>query len=117
MSRLKDNVPELELCKKIPEGYFEDSALVWAMDEDGLEFVIERDVAVPILDVIANAPTQEEILFELAQMEICPTIGALLTVKGDVIYTIQANGMVVQGKDSAATTALKMWLKQKDIEA
>lgn len=116
MSRLKDNVPELELCKKIPEGYFEDSALVWAMDEDGMEFVIERDVAAPILDVIANAPTLEEILFELAQMEICPTIGALLTVKGDAIYTIDADWEQVQGVNSAATAALKMWFIQKGAE-
>ena len=32
MSELKDIVPPLELCKRIPAGAFEDSVLVWVFD-------------------------------------------------------------------------------------
>lgn len=32
MSELKDIVPPLELCKRIPAGEFEDSVLVWVFD-------------------------------------------------------------------------------------
>lgn len=115
MSRLKDNVPELELCKKIPEGHFEDSALVHTANGVYPRTII-TDGGVEHFYCGVPAPTLEEILFELAQMEICPTIGALLTVKGDAIYTIDADGVLVQGVNSAATTALKMWLKQKGVE-
>ena len=31
MSKLEDIVPPLELCKRIPAGAFEDSALVWTV--------------------------------------------------------------------------------------
>ena len=65
--RIEDLVPPLELCEKIPQGDFEDSALVWSMDEDGIEFVIERDVAAQIIDVISPAPTLEEIMHKLCQ--------------------------------------------------
>ena len=33
MSNLKSIVPPLELCKQIPTGEFEDSALVWVYDD------------------------------------------------------------------------------------
>ncbi len=33
MSKLESIVPPLELCKHIPEGEFEDSALVWVYDD------------------------------------------------------------------------------------
>ena len=33
MSNLESIVPPLELCKQIPEGEFEDSALVWVYDD------------------------------------------------------------------------------------
>lgn len=33
MSNLKSIVPPLELCKRIPAGEFEDSALVWKKSE------------------------------------------------------------------------------------
>ena len=33
MSKLESIVPPLELCKQIPAGEFEDSALVWLKNE------------------------------------------------------------------------------------
>ena len=33
MSNLKSIVPPVELCKQIPAGEFEDSALVWVYDD------------------------------------------------------------------------------------
>lgn len=32
MSKLEELVPPLELCKKIPEGHFEDSGLMWELE-------------------------------------------------------------------------------------
>lgn len=68
MSSLQDLVPPLELCKQIPEGEFEDSALVWnttVCDEDDGEIVgiHERDNCDGWMrENQIPAPTLEEIL-------------------------------------------------------
>ena len=43
MSELKDLVPPLEDCQRIPDGAFADSALVWAYTGNGYE-VTSREV-------------------------------------------------------------------------
>ena len=46
MSELKDIVPPLELCKRIPAGAFEDSALVWECYERffrGIDIIGQSD--------------------------------------------------------------------------
>lgn len=66
MSKLEELVPPWELCKLIPEGEFEDSALIW----------INGNVIVRVADIpntfppsmrknIFPAPTLEEIMKEL----------------------------------------------------
>lgn len=43
MSNLESIVPPLELCKQIPEGCFEDSALVWTFDDRLMPRIIMID--------------------------------------------------------------------------
>lgn len=80
MSTLEHLVPAIDLCKKIPEGCFEDSALVWYFREFLSEWVIlsrhvldfgEEDLT----DRVFPAPTLEEILLALEEMGFyCPSI-------------------------------------------
>lgn len=67
MSKLKELVPPLELCKQIPDGAFDDSALVWLQQYEGnkrhpaLWAVVERESTVEG-EEIYPAPTLKEIL-------------------------------------------------------
>lgn len=67
MSNLESIVPTLELCKQIPEGCFEDSALVFAtIWADRTPFVVSREEAEENgMDIIYPAPTLAEIMQEL----------------------------------------------------
>ena len=119
MSELEDIVPPLDLCMRICGSTFDNSALVWAMIPAKRVFwaVCERkEVEDEEERCLIPAPTLEEIFFELAKMEVCPQLSAIITVKGDVIYTISANGITVQEKDSAATAALKLWLELEEAD-
>ena len=66
MSKLENLVPPLELCKRIPEGSFEDSALVWGNPKGWYPClfpdVVSRDCCDDPSKVIAPAPTLAEIL-------------------------------------------------------
>ena len=59
MSKLEDLVPDLELCKQIPDRAFAYSVLVWNNDDKGW-FVCERGLADTDIDV--PAPTLAEIM-------------------------------------------------------
>lgn len=72
MSNLQDLVPPLELCKQIPEGKFEDSALIWVENCIGKMVVSPRDFPGKLNgeNVIFHyrgipAPTLQEIMDEL----------------------------------------------------
>ena len=63
MSKLEDIVPPLELCRRIPAGRFEESALAWGRDvNEGEFFVYPRE---DIIDIVSPAPTLAEILAKL----------------------------------------------------
>jgi hypothetical protein len=67
MSNLKDLVPDLELCKKIPAGEFEDSAFVWVVNGDYQpKFQIVDKRKYPFIPedgaTLYPAPTTDEIL-------------------------------------------------------
>lgn len=101
MSNLKNIVPPLELCKLIPAGEFEDSALVWVEDEDGIELVMPREVAQYEHDEMMPAPTIDEILEGIGGIETWDTM------------TITR---ITNGKQSLTTNTLKRWFKVKGIE-
>ena len=63
MSELKDLVPPLELCKKIPAGEFQDSALVWMESAlHGMKVFFRSKVVQDVLAEKFPAPTTDEIL-------------------------------------------------------
>ena len=114
MSTLENIVPPLELCKKIPEGKFADSALVWwgacvypRLYPDGVRYdtLWHKQGTTP-------APTLQEILDALARMELCPRLGAILPVTGNVVYSICADwNLMCKHGNNAAEAALKLWLE------
>lgn len=70
--RIEDIVPPLELCKKIPEGAFEDSALVWNLEVAATRHhgewweVVYRESTCED-EEFYPAPTLAEIMHELCQ--------------------------------------------------
>ena len=121
MSKLESIVPPLELCKRIPAGEFEDSALVWVYDdvvgflcrtsgceqihkkEWQLEHNHPRKIAIRRKSghEIYPAPTLEEILKSIKKVETWDTM------------TI---ARITNGKQNLTTNTLKRWFKVKGIE-
>lgn len=130
--KLKDLVPPLELCKMIPDGEFEDSAL---MCEATLGMASRRvlDIRIiprqkitnnPYVDrklgreyYIYPAPTLEEILQELVNLSayrinVCKSWGEWHIDCCDNERLIEKDSV-----KNITTAALKLWLKLKGIEA
>ena len=121
MSKLERIVPPLELCKQIPAGEFEDSALVWVYDdvvgflcrtsgceqihkkEWQLEHNHPRKIAIRRKSghEIYPAPTLEEVLEAIGAVENWDT--------ATITRPIGVNARIVD-------TALKRWFKLKGIE-
>nr|DAM90923.1 MAG TPA: hypothetical protein [Caudoviricetes sp.] len=120
MSNLENLVPPLELCKRIPAGEFEDSALVWVYD-DVVEFLCRtsgceqihkkewqldhnhpRKIAIrrKYGQEIYPAPTLEEILEEIGKIE---------------TWDKMTIARITNGKQSLTTNALKRWFEVKGI--
>lgn len=88
--KLEELVPPLELCKLIPEGEFEDSALMWVEDvHPTLTPFVEPRRYILLEDEEIPAPTLEEIMEKLPS---CVSA------------------------DSAVDGAMKLWLKTKGID-
>lgn len=112
---LEDIVPPMELCKQIPTGKFDDSALVWRGKnqtwwDKGLYprecgHCSEFDSG----EIIAPAPTLQEIIDDLTKEELCPGLEALRKANGELVYSVYASDKMKQG--SAAEAALKLWLE------
>ena len=68
MSNLESIVPPLDLCKKIPAGEFEDSALVWYRFWREYNVRPREQWIWPEEDRPVPAPTLEEILDALADL-------------------------------------------------
>lgn len=102
MSKLENIVPSLELCKKIPDGEFEDTALVWI---DGNTrnpedvFVEPRRYAIE--GTYRPAPTLEEILDAINDIQ-----------KWDTATFTRAAG----DKTKLTDFTMKRWFDLKEIE-
>lgn len=77
MSNLESIVPPLELCKRIPAGEFEDSALVWEKTEKYFQATEIIDYEYKVVTRAESsggfpAPTQEEIRRKLLNLSIVP---------------------------------------------
>lgn len=137
MSKLENIVPSLELCKKIPAGEFEDSALVWVYDDlvgflcrtSGCEQIHKKEWRLE-----HNHPRKIAIRRKCGQ-EIYPaptleeTITSLLTygwlVKTDSrpgldtfveLYSRTNNRGYAEHAKIACEAALRLWFKVKEIE-
>lgn len=109
MSKLEMLVPPPELCKQIPEGQFKDSALVWTQGVDGM-FIDFRDARPEDEEGNFPAPTLEEIMDELARLELCPGIDLIVNIKGEVCGSINAARRGVSFCGGSVTTALQLYL-------
>ena len=100
MSRLENLVPPLEMCKQIPAGEFEDTALVWCRVR-GKDVVCAREHWVGVFGMSpVPAPTLEEVLEEIGEVENWDT--------ATITRPIGANMRIVD-------TALKRWFEVKGI--
>lgn len=116
VNKLKNIVPPVELCKQIPEGEFEDSALVWVYDMDGLEMVMPREVVQFEGTKMIAAPTLEEILNALYKqdryenkLKICPVFPG-----GE--WSIGYSYQKVEKDFDLTAAALRLWFEVKGIE-
>ena len=121
MSNLKNLVPPLELCKRIPEGEFEDSALVWVYDDvvgflcrtSGCEQIHKKE-----WQLEHNHPRKIAIRRKCGQ-EIypAPTLAEILESIGEVeTWDTMTMTRITNGKQNLTTNALKRWLEVKGIE-
>lgn len=118
MSNLESIVPPVELCKLIQEGEFEDSALVWVDDQDGIETVLPRDVAqFKLFDVyhMVPAPTLEEIITSLLTYGWLVKIDCRIQLDTCIEFYSKKQRQTEFG-NTASETALRLWLNVKGIE-
>ena len=113
MSNLEDLVPPLELCRKIPHGMFEDSALLWYRATISGDYICLPRLYknVDAARTAAPAPTLAEILDAITEMELCPQLHSIFTIKGKIIYSVSCGGCCFEQGENPATAALKLWLE------
>lgn len=109
---LKDLVPSLELCKKIPHPHFWNSALCWRTFNKGRKdeytIVFPTGTLDPHDDDIP-APTMQEIMAE------SKWIRATFKKNVFLMEVRHTQGGFVGGYNGA-DLALQLWLKQKGVE-
>ena len=128
MSNLESIVPPVELCKLIPAGEFEDTALVWDIhgkfDKWHVEKRVKRSVrfgdygvtSPPHADI--PAPTLEEIINELPD----EYNDGRLDIGTDYLEYITYDEFLVDDayfcseQDGFAAAAIRLWFKVKGIE-
>lgn len=121
-NKLEDLVPPLELCKKIPAGEFEDSALEWFKDCFFGEWHVEKRGFADAFTgngELYPAPTLQEILRATSPGGYT---GVFCSHEGDGDWSIgdcERDLYVKNGYEgeNPETLALRWWFKQKGIEA
>ena len=117
----EDLVPPLELCKLIPAGEFEETALAWFSNYHFGGFHIEkRDLAAALTDngEICPAPTLQEIMEELHKHQEDVFLKWSENAYHEWLvnaYSHNKDDFQAHDKNSA-TAALKVWLKLKGIK-
>lgn len=105
MNNLKSIVPPLELCKLIPEGEFEDSALVWVFKGNEEECAPRTMFnAIPNSWKVYPAPTLEEILDDFF-------FNGAVFCRGGIRIGEQFYEYPIEAEE-----ALLLWFKVKGIE-
>ena len=121
MSNLKSIVPPLELCKQIPEGEFEDSALVWVYDDvagflcrtSGCEQIHKKE-----WQLDHNHPRKIAIRRKSGhEIYPAPTLAEILESIGEVeTWDTMTMTRITNGKQNLTTNALKRWFKVKGVK-
>ena len=121
MSNLKNLVPLLELCKRIPAGEFEDSALVWVYDDvvgflcrtSGCEQIHKKE-----WQLEHNHPRKIAIRRKSGhEIYPAPTLAEILASIGEVAtWDTMTMTRITNGKQNLTTNALKRWFKVKGAE-
>lgn len=116
--QLKELVPPLELCKKIPAGEFEDSCYVMIGSDSIVQRVDIRTVSGSRQSGIYPAPTLQEILEELHKQQEDVFLKWSETAYNEwLVNAYTHNKEDYQAHDkSPATAALQVWLKMKGNE-
>lgn len=118
MSNLESIVPPVELCKQIPEGEFEDSALVWVdgnTQNQNSVFVEPRRYAID--GTHRPAPTLEETITTLLTYGWLVKIDCRIQLDTFVeLYSRTSNMRYAEYGPSACDAALRLWFKVKGIE-
>ena len=121
MSKLENIVPSLELCKQIPAGEFEDSALVWETYYSKYSIkpvVIDRKTfgytPYKFVENVYPAPTLAEILDALKDITEKPSIYYGKLTKTWVCDSMEYLTPIKDKK--AVNAALRLWFKVKGIE-
>ena len=121
MSNLESIVPPVAMCKRIPAGEFEDSALVWEKSEKYFQAteIIDYEYKVVARDESKGgfpAPTLEEILNALYKqdryenkLKICPVFPG-----GE--WSIGYSYQKVEKDFDLTAAALRLWFEVKGIE-
>lgn len=112
MSTLERIVPPLELCKQIPAGEFEDSALVWVVKGNEKECAPRTMFnAIPNSWKVFPAPTLEEIITKLPHKY----KDGRFSVGDNYIEYDTYDGFLVDGTDFCsepegfAAAAIRLW--------
>lgn len=119
MSKLEKIVPSLELCKLIPAGEFEDTALVWRYDRIcGFICLVpghpDETARLRLAGFLYPAPTLSEIRRELRNLSVNKIDGVLMLsceINPDETFYETA-----RDDNNVTTAALRLWLKLKEIE-
>ena len=121
MSTLESIVPPLELCKYIPAGELEDSALVWVYDDvvgflcrtSGCEQIHKKE-----WQLEHNHPRKIAIRRKSGhEIFPAPTLAEILESIGEVeTWDTMTMNRITNGKQNLTTNALKRWFKVKGIE-
>ena len=121
MGNLESIVPSLELCKNIPAGEFEDSALVWVYDDvvgflcrtSGCEQIHKKE-----WQLEHNHPRKIAIRRKSGhEIYPAPTLAEILESIGEVeTWDTMTMTRITNGKQNLTTNALKRWFKVKGVE-
>lgn len=111
---LEKIVASLELCKLIPAGEFEDSALVWRerignfSRDNRVKIRVKEDISYKVESAEVNyfpAPTAEEIMEKLDE--------PVLWRSDNGKWRCLCNHVLAQKRENASEAALRLWLRVK----
>lgn len=116
---LENLVPPLEDCKRIPEGSFPESALVWEVyhyQYTVAPYVMSRETSestrsAAAVESVFPAPTTDEILSQLPP-------GSVVGNDGDKFFAVGSVGReyIAKTAQTPATAALRLWERVKGVQ-